>query len=151
MALTFNDDMAEWLKAIVDRLRSGFYCPVVSTTSLWPGGSNPSIVTITKDTAMCLFFAQNYAIIQLETGEDIVMKRFRLKKDYQLVLFDKVKFINKVHEDTGASIMMSSELFFTLFKDNPTFTVQQLDDIIETYPMRLLYFNKILAIVERSD
>lgn len=79
------------------------------------------------------------------------MKLFRLKKDYQLVLFDKVKFINKVNEDTGASIMMSSELFFTLFKDNPTFTVQQLDDIIETYPMRLLYFNKILAIVERAN
>lgn len=79
------------------------------------------------------------------------MKLFRLKKDYQLVLFDKVKFINKIHEDTGASIMMSSELFFTLFKDKKTFTVQELDDIIETYPMRLLYFNKILAIIERAD
>lgn len=79
------------------------------------------------------------------------MKLFRLKKDYQLVLFDKVKFINKIHEDTGASIMMSSELFFTLFKDNKTFTIQELDDIIETYPMRLLYFNKILAIIDRAD
>lgn len=79
------------------------------------------------------------------------MKLFRLKKDYQLVLFDKVKFINKVHEDTGASIMISSELFFTLFKDNKTFTIQELDDIIETYPMRLLYFNKILAIIDRAD
>lgn len=79
------------------------------------------------------------------------MKLFRLKKNYQLVLFDKVKFINKVHEDTGASIMMSSELFFTLFKDNKTFTIQELDDIIETYPMRLLYFNKVLAIIERAD
>lgn len=74
-----------------------------------------------------------------------------LEKNYQLVLFDKVKFINKVYEDTGASIMMSSELFFTLFKDNKTFTIQELDDIIETYPMRLLYFNKVLAIIERAD
>lgn len=100
---------------------------------------------------MCLFFAFNYVIIHLENHEESILKLLRLKKEYQLLLFNKVEFINKIHEVTGASIMMCSELFFTLFKDNKTFTVQQLDDIIETYPMRLLYFNKTLFLVENAN
>lgn len=79
------------------------------------------------------------------------MKLMRLKKDYKLLLFNKVEFINKLHAETGASIMLCSELFFTLFKDKKEFTVQELDDIIETYPQRLLYFNKILFVVENAN
>lgn len=79
------------------------------------------------------------------------MKLLRLKKEYKLLLFNKVEFINKLHTDTGASIMMCSELFFTLFKEKKEFTVQDLDDIIETYPRHLLYFNKMLFVVENAN
>lgn len=78
------------------------------------------------------------------------MHMFKLKKEYQLLLFNKMEFIHKIHEDTGMSLILSSELFFTLFKDKKEFSFQELDDIIETHPSRLLYINKIQYIIDRA-
>lgn len=78
------------------------------------------------------------------------MNMYKLKNKYRLLLFNKIEFINTVHEDTGMSLILSSELFFTLFKDKKEFSFQDLDDIIETHPSRLLYINKIHNIIDRA-
>ena len=143
--------MAEWLKAIVDRLRSGFYCPVVLISRLFDPKVRILLSLLKEDTAMCLFFCFQLWYSRRTKFEESIMKLMCLKKDYKLLLFNKVEFINKLHAETGASIMLCSELFFTLFKDKKEFTVQELDDIIETYPQRLLYFNKILFVVENAN